>query len=276
MTAINESALPKNVGYLYVADYTTSITQLLADISNASVVKGELDGLSYDRVASITDLEVVENLAENMLKVDTDDNGTIYKATTPKISVTGNWFELFETDVIEKILGQNVVNQAWTIVEDATQTRGANTVTKNMFYAITGQNSVWTKQTIVSVMQWASTLTEWTEYEIVKRDDGIWGIVFLTAFDATKSTTLTYDYTPASSKFQGNLIAPKEIPALVIKITSLDTETNKNRITYLVNCGLESDLVSSFIDVIRAGDMKPTPFEFVGNKQGFILKYFEV
>jgi len=57
-------------------------------------------------------LEVVENLAENMLKVDTDDNGTIYKATTPKISVTGNWFELFETRIIEKILGQNVVNQA--------------------------------------------------------------------------------------------------------------------------------------------------------------------
>jgi hypothetical protein len=35
-------------------------------------------------------------------------------------------------------------------------------------------------------------------------------------------------------------------------------------------------LVSSFVDVIRAGDMKWTPFEFVGNKNGFILKFFEV
>jgi hypothetical protein len=112
MTAINESALPKNVGLLYVADYTSSITQLLTDLSNASAVKGELDALSYDRIASITDLEIIENLAENLLKVDTDDTGTIYKATTPKISATGNWFELFETSVIEKILGQTVVNQA--------------------------------------------------------------------------------------------------------------------------------------------------------------------
>jgi hypothetical protein len=87
---------------------------------------------------------------------------------------------------------------------------------------------------------------------------------------------LTYTYTPATSKFQGSLIAPKEIPALVAKVTSVDSATGKNRITYICNCGLESDLVSSFIDVIRAGDMKPTPFEFVGNKQGFILKYFEV
>lgn len=275
MTAINESALPKNVGYLYVADYAPTITQLLADLSNSSVVKGELDALSYDRIASITDLEIVENLAENLLQVDTDDTGTIYKATTPKISATGNWFELFETNVIEKILWQKVVNQAWTIVSWATQTWLLNTVSKNTFYAINGQNSAWTKQTITSVMQGASTLVDGTDFEIVKVN-GVRGIVFLTAFDATKTTILTYSYTPASAKYQGNLIAPKDIPPLVIKINSVDSETGKTRITYLCNCGLESDLVSSFIDVIRAGDMKPTPFEFVGNKQGFILKYFEV
>lgn len=275
MGAINESALPKNAGFLYVAEYTSSITQLLADISNASVVKGELDALTYSRLASITDLEVVENLAENMLKVDTDDNGTIYKATTPKVSVTGNWFELFETSVIEKILGQNIVNQAGSLVAGATQTWLLNTVTKNTFYAINGQNASGTKQTITSVMQGASTLVDGTDFEIVNVG-GVWGIVFLTAFDATKTTILTYSYTPASGKFQGSLIAPKEIPALVIKVTSLDTETNKTKTYYLVNCGLESDLVSSFIDVIRAGDMKGTPYEFVGNKNGFILKFFEV
>lgn len=275
MTAINESALPKNAWFLYVADYTSSITQLLADLSNASVVKWELDALTYERLASITDLEVIENLAESMLKVDTDDNGTIYKATTPKISVTGNWFELFETNVIEKILWQSVVNQAWTPVVDATQTWLLNTVTKNQFYAINGQNHDWTKQTISSVKQGVTTLVEGTDYEIVKVGGSRW-IVFLTAFDATKTTILTYTYTPATSKFQGSLIAPKEIPALVAKVTSVDSATGKNRITYICNCGLESDLVSSFIDVIRAGDMKPTPFEFVGNKQGFILKYFEV
>jgi hypothetical protein len=105
-------------------------------------------------------------------------------------------------------------------------------------------------------MQGASTLTDGTDYEVVKRDDGVRGLVFLTAFDATKETILTYDYTPAASKFQGNLIAPMEIPPLVVKVTCLDAVTSKNKIYYLVNCGLESDLVSSFVDVIRAGDMK--------------------
>ena len=235
-----------------------------------------MDVLSYERIASITDLEVIENLAENMVKVDTDDNGTIYKATSPKISVKGNWFELFTTDVIEKILGQTAVAQAGSPVTGATQTWDLNTVTKDKFYPITNQNASGLVPTITYVKQGVTTLTLHTDYEVIQDETGVRGLVFLTAFDATKTTILTYDYTPAAAKYQGSIIGPKELPALVVKITSLDTETNKNRITYLCNCGLESDLVSSFIDVIRAKDMKPTPFEFVGNKLGFILKYFEV
>lgn len=276
MPATNNAALPKNVGFLYVADYTTTITQLLQNVSNASAVKWVLDGLSYDRLASITDLEVIENLAENMLKVDTDDNGTILKITTPKVSVKWNWFELFEYAVIEKILGQNVVNQAWVLVPWFVQTFLANTVTKHKFYALTGQNSNGTQPTINSVMQGVNLLVDGTDYEIVLRDDGIRGISFLTPFDDAKNTDVDYDYTPATAKFQGSVIAPTVIPPLVMKIESTDPITNLMKKYYLVNCGLESDLVSSFLDVVRAGDMKPTAFEFVGNKLGYLLKYNEV
>lgn len=274
MSATNDSALPKNVGFLYVAQYTTSVTQLLQDLSNASAVKGQLDTLSYQRLSSITDLKEVENMNENLVKIDTDDNGTIYKATTPKISVTGNRFEMFEPDIIKTLLGQNVLSQAGTLVSGHTQTWAANTITKSQFYAFDGQNSNGTKPTITYIKQGATTLVEWTDYEVVK--NGVRGVVFLTPFVVTNSTTATYDYTPAAAKYQGTVIQPSTIPQLVIKIVSTDSATGKVKTTYLVNCGIESDLISAYIDVVRSGDMTPTPFEFVGNKLGYVLKYSEV
>ena len=71
-----------------------------------------------------------------------------------------------------------------------------------------------------------------------------------------------------NSKIYGQNLTTKELPKLVIKIVGKNDANGKNNIVYLYDAGLSGDLIQAFVDVVRAGDITPSAFEFLGNKGG--------
>jgi len=188
MTSVNENALSILAGLVYVAP-RTSVTALLDDMSNSSIVAWELDALSYERLASVTDVQFSMNTSDKVTKVETDDNGTIYSAYEPTIKIAWNWYETGEVNVLKTILGINVLD-------------------------VTG--------------------------------------------------------TP-DQRIYGLNISSKELPKIVVKIIGKDDANGKNNTIYLYDAGLSGDIVQSFVDVVRAGDIPASPFEFLGNRGWFWL-----
>jgi len=182
MAATNENALQITAGEVYIASYS-SITALEDDLSNATSVQTDLDALSYTRMASVIDTQIAVNTGENLLKVESDDNGTIYTAYQPWVTISGSRYEVGEMDVLEKIIG------------------------------------------VAPVV------------------DG-------------------------DSKLLGLNIKSKTLPKLVVKIVGKTDASGNNNVHYLHDCGFEGDLVFGFVDLVRAGDLPNSPFEFVWNRWG--------
>ncbi len=182
MAATNENALQITAGEVYVASYS-SITALEDDLSNATTVQTELDALSYTRMASVIDTQISVNTGENLLKVETDDNGTIYTAYQPAVSISGSRYEVWDFDALEKII-------------------------------------------------WVSPVVD------------------------------------GDSKLLGLNIKSKTLPKLVVKIVGKNDASGDNNVHYLHDCGFEGELVFGFVDLVRAGDLPNSPFEFVGNRWG--------
>ena len=188
MPSVNEDALSILAWLVYVAEWS-AITALLDDLSNASIVAWELDALSYERLASVTDVKFSINTSDKQTKVETDDNGTIYSAYEPTAKISGNWYETGEVNVLKTILGLNVLDVAWTPNE-----------------RIYWQN-----------------------------------------------------------------INSKELPKIVIRIVGKDDADWLNNTIYLYDAWLSGDVIQSFLDVVRAGDIPASPFEFIGNRGGVWL-----
>ncbi len=113
MTATNQKALSVLAWQVYVANWAT-ITALDDSLSNVATVISELDALSYERMASVTDVQFAVNTSDNQIKIETDDNWVIYQAYTPNAKISWNRYEIGEMDVLEKVLGINSVDVSGT------------------------------------------------------------------------------------------------------------------------------------------------------------------
>jgi len=78
-----------------------------------------------------------------------------------------------------------------------------------------------------------------------------------------------------TSRIYGQNLTTKELPKLVVKIVGKNDANLLNNTIYLYDAGLSWDIIQSFVDVVRAWDIKPSPFEFMGNKWGFRLAQAE-
>lgn len=105
MPATNPAALQDVAAKLFVAPRVALSADFENDLSNSETLRAELDALTYTRVASITDLTMAVNLQENLVEVDSDDNGVLKTFTEPAVNITGNWFETGDVDTLEVLLG---------------------------------------------------------------------------------------------------------------------------------------------------------------------------
>ena len=189
MSAVNEYALQDDIGYLYVIAKEDLSEDFKNDMSNSETLRAELDALSFTRMASVTDLALTTNLTDNLVEVEADDTGTLKKFTRPAVTISGNWFEVGDIDVLKIILGVSSADEAWP---------------------------------------------------------------------------------PASTNWGMN-IATRDIPELIVKIVTVADSDGAVNTAYLYNAGLSGELVNSFLDIVRAGDLPTSAFEFTGNKGGFVL-----
>jgi hypothetical protein len=73
MSAINENALQDQIGQLYVLARTDLSVAFDNALTNAETIRAELDAMSFERLASVTDLSLSVNLADNIVEVEADD-----------------------------------------------------------------------------------------------------------------------------------------------------------------------------------------------------------
>ena len=66
----------------------------------------------------------------------------------------------------------------------------------------------------------------------------------------------------------GQKIAPNLIPECVVILEGLENDSNEKVFVYLTNSGFTGELVYSFVDYVRAGNVENTPFEFSANSGG--------
>jgi hypothetical protein len=104
MSAVNEFALQDVIGEIYVAPRTNLTAEFKNDMTTAEAVLTELDALSYQRMASITDLSLSTNLSDNLVEIEADDTGTLKKFTRPQVNITGNWYEVGDIDTLKVLL----------------------------------------------------------------------------------------------------------------------------------------------------------------------------
>jgi len=277
MAATNERALGKYPWLVYVWEYTSDIPALLDDMSNANAVTAYIDSnITFKRLASVIDVQVSTNLNADVVEVVTDDNWTIYKATTPEVKITWQWYESWEVDTVKTITGQNDLSVAGTLVSWASQTIASWTKAYNEYTALENQNGDGSAISITSVTGW----TDWalvadTDY-VLTEVNWVYGITIL---DSTTVTTMAqdfvivYDYTPTATKYLGLNVKALEIPKLVVKIVSTDwTDVNTE---YLIDSGFEWELIGAYMDVVRAWNLTPSAFDFKANKNGARIGKYE-
>ena len=185
MSATNSKALLVNPGILEVATWVNTIPALASDLSNASTVKSALDALSYVRLASITDLQVSENYGNNPVEVITDDNGTIYLSTVPEVTMTGNWYEVGELSVVNKITGKATLSVASSPVAVTAEAHGTGWTIGTPFKLL-NKNGANTIVSSIVVKAGGSALVLNTDYRTFVGDgtNGTLGYTYITPITA--------------------------------------------------------------------------------------------
>lgn len=112
MSATQEKFLNKNPGIIEVVRVPTSFTPLASDLSNVEAVKTAIDALTFIRMASVIDLQVAENYSDQ-IKIDVDDNKTIYTSAEPSVKISGAFFETWDPAVKTEIVNKTKVDVTW-------------------------------------------------------------------------------------------------------------------------------------------------------------------
>lgn len=103
MTAVNPAHVNKNSAVVEIAARPAAFTECTANLSNVVAVKTAIDALTFERMASVTDVQTSESYS-NIVKVDADDTGTIFTSADPEVKLTGNWYEIFNPDLLAMLV----------------------------------------------------------------------------------------------------------------------------------------------------------------------------
>lgn len=252
-----------------------ALTTVLAnDFSNIVAHRAEIDALMAYRLASVVDLQQSQSYAD-LLKIQADDTGVIYTATIPQISVTGKYYEIFNTDVLKNVLGQKKVSIAASPVTVTAEAKGTGW-TQGQPIKLNNKDGDNTIVASIVVKEEASTLVLNTDYRTYVGDgvNGLLGYTYIVPISArTGAITVDYSYTPNAGEYAGNVVDVVDMPRLAVRITSTDEVSGKVKIAYLVDCNFAGEMVLGFLDVVRAGDLPNSSFEFTSNRLGDFFIY---
>ena len=145
-------------------------------------------------------------------------------------------------------------------------------------FALLNKNGANTQVSSIVVKAGAGTLALNTDYNVFVGDgsNGTLGYTYIVPVTAqTLAITVNYSYTPNASQYTGLTVQNTKLPALVVRVTSLDESTGKTQVHYLINSSFNGEIVRKFVDVARAGEIGNSPFVFTANRKGQVLSYAE-
>jgi hypothetical protein len=255
MAAVNDNALSKFVGLLYVAPQA----------SPGSLV----------RIASVRGLIANFDNTANQVDIKADDTGTVFKGFLPEGSIEGSFLENVERDTIAMLLGGTPADIAASIVNNHVQTVASGAWAYNVFIPFEFQNGNGTAPNVDSVVGSVDgALVSETDYFIGKNDLGVWGIFIKNSVTVTtlvQSIAIQFDYTPNAAENITLPITFQESPRLYVKIVA--TDNGKDRTIILDDATFEGKYGLEFLDVVEAGDIKGTEFSFKASKgSNFIIQ----
>lgn len=248
MAALKPKQLAKYVGHLLVARQETPN--------------------DWVRISSIRDLQLSVDPTQNLVEVLTDDNGTVYRATTPQTGITCQYLETLNFALVPILLGPTVTLVPGDPVSDHSQVFLAGSWQPSTFTPLEGQNVDGTAPTIASVT--ASTkgaLVEGTDYFLSKAN-GMWGIFLLTGGGLTtaEDVTVVSSFTPTE---ENQIIIPSvvtELPRFLSKIEAVDPADPNKKLTMTIDdSSINSAMTFGFVDISRTGDMAGSDMNIVGN-----------
>ena len=253
MSAINPNALSKYVGILEVAPYGTS---------------------SWARLASVRALILNFDTSANMVEVNADDTGTVFKGYLPEARIEGTFLENADRDTMEMILGgvsSNIagvlVNVTGEILLDHPAIASWATDQVIWFANYNGDKTIVTN---IVIDHNAVPLVEGTDYEVV------WDVVanrtgvvrIGAALPLTGDIDADYDYTPNATEKLDLSITFTESERLAIRITAT-SGVNTRRVT-IDDVTFEGIYGLEFLDVVEAGDLTGTAFTFKAAKAAIV------
>jgi len=274
--AIDSTKLGLNPAILEVAIMTSAVDDIDFTWSNLMTVKGQADAFSFTRIASITDFEASIDGSKKIL-IETDDNGTI-SYDNGVITMKCNWLETFDSDAVVKLawmLKSTVAGSPTTVTAEAKGTGW--TVAKPI--KLNNKNGANTIVSSIVIKANAVALVLNTDYKTYVGDgtNGELGYTYIVPLTAqTLTITADYSYTPSSAVIYGNNIGARLGKALIIRATSTDPITAKNKIEYIVDWDFDGQLLKTFVDLGRAGAPKGSSLSFTGRRKGKSFTYEQV
>lgn len=278
MPAVNAKQLSVYSGKIYAALLGDTTLPALVEgaAGNAAAIRSTLDGLSYLRLASVIDLKINTDMEADLKQVDTDDNGTIARFTTPEVGLE---FTLYERDpnAIARILGLPVYATSGGTSNITNETLTAGAWTKGNRYRLANKNADNTIVTAIVVKNGASTLVLNTDYAVYVDTDGYTYVTALTA-QATGPLTANYTYSTLASYVTAYTVGSRSVPDVVIRIDAVDPLTSKTRQVYMTGAAINGALTVGFIDPTREGADGPvtTDIKMVQGRGGLFLDFDQI
>ena len=281
MAAIDPKTLAKRIWYVFVTTKpTTWITAPLTDANVASNLS-VMQGLSWsDEFWSVVDLKTTDDFNANLVQIDTDTHGTIYKASLPDVTWTLNWREVFTENIVSLIsnysnvaIASTPVAVSWEVISTAGNSKGD-------VYILSNKNGADTEVASIVVDDAGTPLVLDTNYTVNVDTDGSitwkkWYVYITFLTDTTVAQIdVDYSYTPNISDISYLNIITQELPELCLKIITYDGNVRGTwniLEMYLYDTDFTGQLVRAFQDVQRAWDIEWSTMEFKANKNGFVI-----
>jgi len=249
--AINKNKIAQFIGYVDVAKEGESC---------------------YTRLGCTNDVVFTFNNAANETVIDTDSCGEILKVVEAEATIEGTFYESFDIDTMELLLGGSKTSVTGAAVSGATQEFGSP-IEYGVFCELDGQNADGSAPTITSVVGSVDgALTAGTDYNVVENSTKgtRYGVSFVSGGNITtvdQTITVTYDYTPNAAEVLELTAGVVTLPEFSVRVIALDpNDENKVKFIKLAKATFTSEYGIQFVNAVRAGGLDGTSFKFTSVK----------
>ena len=261
----------------YSTNYTTAQTYASLNGSNYDAVSAAIESNNtFEKVLNFQSF-AINHTQNNEQTTEVDDCGigTIRRSSVFTPNISFDFLNVDDIDLFAKTLGLTVQNTAGTPVVGATQDV-LNPSAYNEFIKLelpAGSSSV-----SISAISGSTdgALVAGTDYVQIANERGETGFYLISGGAITTLTqtfTVTYDYTPSTSRLVGYDVTARDVPFNLFKFVTCPNAAGEINTYYMVKYGLSSDYTYNFDNLTRDGVSQTfSSVEFTAEKGGSYIE----